>query len=217
MMKVLLTAIAAAVVATVSPAKAFDGNDRLFAPDRYSHLPANAPDWYVAEYEYHSAPAYEPPRYRPLRSRRRPAVAGWHSVEPPRPIGPPETAPRAFAPVVEPEPIREPEGEPQHRPLDESPRRSDYYLRQARMQVPPRQTRPADVVCAKTVEAETQLPRPGVAFAKWSTRNVWRSKVKQIHGDDYAKFENARFVKWDCEAGTLQRCALSAVPCKTVE
>jgi hypothetical protein len=197
--KALLIALAAAVVVAVSPARAFDGNDRILPVDRYSRLPANE--------SYDESAYFAPVRvnYAPLRSRRVPQVAGYrrarYEVNPSEPV------------VSERFPRREPDFAPEvvtEAPPKKLERSEDQPVVVARYS--PRR----DVTCQSRVSAGLRLPRAGVAWAKWSAKRAWRKEVSERFGPLYAGLAFARGERFDCDGGISASCEFSAVPCRPV-
>jgi hypothetical protein len=188
MIKVFLTALAAALVAVVSPARAFDGNDRLLSVDKYQPLPANSP--------------YDVAEYRPYGSQ----------------VGAFEQLGEAIDSLFEPEPVyayqpvqyRPLDGSERHSSYYRPRRETHTVSRETYGYV---SRRPRDYGCGSRVVGETELPRVGMSWAKAAARKMWRREVTARYGADYAVFSVAKGVRWECGGG-LPRCQLSAIPCR---
>jgi hypothetical protein len=189
MAKLLLTALAAALVVAVSPARAFDGNDRVLSVDKYQQLPANQ--------------TFEVAEYRPYGSQ----------------VGAFEELGQAIDSLFQPETyVQEPTyayAGSYYRPLDGTPRHSSYYTRRRSYGYSAPSYRPRDIACKASVSASTALSRPGIGVAKWSTTNVWERTVSSIHGAAYASFSQARNKRWDCTGGVVAKCTVTASPCRS--
>jgi hypothetical protein len=204
--KALLTALAAAIVCAVSPARAFDGNDRILPVDRYARLPANA---YASDLLYSRPVFYAPPR---AHRHHGPRVAAWRRDRFETESSPPVVSDRfPRRDVVVPAPgaefAREDVIEASPRKLERS---EDQPVAVARYS--PRR----DVTCQPRVSAGLKLPRAGQAWARWSARNAWRKLVTERYGPLYAGLSFARGERYDCDPGIAAKCEFSAIPCRPV-